>query len=41
MSSRTGKTRNARKVRRHNKGKTRKKEQQNKGTTPKFSIHID
>jgi hypothetical protein len=41
MSSRTGKTRNARRVRRHNKGKPRKKEQQNKGTTPKFSVHID
>lgn len=41
MSSRTGKTRNARKTRRHNKGKTRKKDQQNKGTTPKFPIHID
>lgn len=41
MSSRTGKTRNARKTRAHNKGKPRKKDQQNKGTTPKFPIHID
>jgi hypothetical protein len=41
MSSRTGKTRNARLTRRSNKGKKRKKEQQNKGTTPKFSVHID
>jgi hypothetical protein len=41
MSSRTGKTRNARKVRNARKGKERKREQQNKGTTPKFPIHID
>lgn len=41
MTSRTGKTRNARITRKHNKGKPRKKEQQNKGTTPKFSIHIE
>lgn len=41
MTSRTGKTRNARKTRKHNKGKDRKKDQQNKGTTPSFPIHID
>jgi hypothetical protein len=41
MSSRTGKTRNARKVRKARKGKARKRAQQNKGTTPKFPIHID
>ncbi len=41
MSSRTGKTRNARNVKKRNKGKGRKKEQQNKGTTPKFAIHKD
>ena len=39
MASRTGKTRNARKARRHNKGKPRKRREQNKGTTPKFPIH--
>jgi len=41
MASRTGKTTNARKSRQHNKGKRRKKMQQNKGTTPKFAVHID
>ena len=41
MSSRTGKTRNARKVRQSRKGKARKRKEQNKGTTPKFPIHID
>ena len=41
MSSRTGKTRNARKVRQARKGKVRKRRQQNKGTTPKFPIHLD
>ena len=41
MASRTGKTRNARKARQHSKGKARKRKEQNKGTTPKFSVHID
>lgn len=41
MASRTGKTRNARKARKHNKGKARKRAEQNKGTTPKFAIHTD
>jgi hypothetical protein len=41
MSSRTGKTRMARKVRQARKGKARKRKQQNKGTTPKFPVHID
>lgn len=41
MASRTGKTRNARKARAHSKGKERKRQEQNKGTTPKFPIHID
>jgi hypothetical protein len=41
MSSRTGKTRNARKVRQARKGKARKRKDQNKGTTPKFPIHLD
>jgi hypothetical protein len=40
MASRTGKTRMARKVRQARKGKARKRAQQNKGTTPKFPIHI-
>jgi len=40
MASRTGKTRMARKVRQARKGKARKRKEQNKGTTPKFSIHI-
>ncbi len=39
MSSRTGKTRMARKVRQARKGKVRKRKEQNKGTTPKFAIH--
>jgi len=41
MASRTGKTTNARKARQHSKGKKRKRAQQNKGTTPKFPVHID
>ncbi len=41
MSSRTGKTRMARKIRKARKGKDRKRAQQNKGTTPKFPIHIE
>ena len=40
MSSRKGKTRNARKVKQARKGKARKRKQQTKGTTPKFPIHI-
>lgn len=39
MPSRTGRTRNIRNTRKHNKGKWRKKQQQNKGTTPKFPVH--
>jgi len=41
MASRTGKTRNARKARRHSKGKARKRRARSKGTTPKFPIHVD
>jgi hypothetical protein len=41
MTSRTGKTRMARKIRKARKGKARKRKQQNKGTTPKFPVHID
>ena len=41
MSSRTGKTRSARKIKQARRGKVRKRKQQNKGTTPKFPIHID
>jgi hypothetical protein len=39
MASRTGKTRMARKVKQARKGKTRKRKEQTKGTTPKFPIH--
>lgn len=39
MSSRTGKTRMARKIRQARKGKVRKRREQTKGTTPKFAIH--
>jgi len=39
MASRTGKTRMARKVKQARKGKTRKRKEQNKGTTPKFAVH--
>lgn len=41
MASRTGKTRNARRSRAPRKGKARKRREQNKGTTPKFAVHID
>ncbi len=41
MSSRTGKTRNARKIRKARKGKARKRAEQNKGTTPKFPVHLN
>lgn len=41
MSSRTGKTRMARKIRKARKGKARKRKEQTKGTTPKFSIHVE
>lgn len=41
MASRTGKTRLQRKTRKSSKGKKRKAQQQNKGTTPKFPIHQD
>jgi len=40
MPSRRMKTKIARKIRKARKGKTRKREEQNKGTTPKFSIHF-
>lgn len=41
MPSRRMKSKTARKIRKARKGKTRKRTEQNKGTTPKFSIHID
>jgi hypothetical protein len=41
MPSRMMKTKTARKIRQARKGKTRKRKEQNKGTTPKFSVHID
>ena len=40
MSSRTGKTHMAHKVKIARTGKRRKRRQQNKGTTPKFPVHI-
>jgi hypothetical protein len=40
MSSRMMKTKIARKVRQARKGKSRKRKEQNVGTTPKFPIHI-
>ncbi len=39
MSARKNKTNMARKIRQARKGKTRKRKEQNKGTTPKFAIH--
>ncbi len=41
MPSRRMKTKTARKIRKARKGKARKRAQQNKGTTPKFPIHIE
>ena len=41
MPSRMMKTKTARKVRQARKGKVRKRREQNKGTTPKFPIHLD
>ncbi len=41
MPSRMMKTKTARKVRQARKGKVRKRKEQNKGTTPKFPIHLD
>ncbi|MGK5084303.1 hypothetical protein WDW37_13485 [Bdellovibrionota bacterium FG-1] len=41
MPSRRMKTKTARKIRKARKGKIRKRKEQNKGTTPKFSIHLD
>lgn len=41
MPSRMMKTKIARKTRRSRKGKVRKRKEQNKGTTPKFAIHLD
>ncbi len=41
MASRTGRTRMQRKVRRARKGARRKRIARSKGTTPKFSIHLE
>ena len=41
MPSRRMKTKIARKIRKARKGKVRKRAEQNKGTTPKFAIHLD
>ena len=41
MPSRRMKTKIARKIRKARKGKARKRTQQNKGTTPKFAVHVD
>ena len=41
MPSRMMKTKTARKIRKARKGKARKRAEQNKGTTPKFPIHLD
>jgi hypothetical protein len=41
MPSRKNKTNMARKIRKARKGKPRKRQEQNKGTTPKFAIHQD
>ena len=41
MPSRRMKSKTARKIRKARKGKTRKRQEQNKGTTPKFPIHIN
>jgi hypothetical protein len=41
MPSRRMKTKIARKIRKARKGKARKRAEQNKGTTPKFPIHIE
>ena len=41
MPSRTGRTRLQRKIRKARKGLKRKKANRNKGTTPKFPIHLD
>jgi hypothetical protein len=35
------KSKTARKIRKARKGKARKRAEQNKGTTPKFPIHIE
>lgn len=41
MPSRRMKTKMARKIRKARKGKARKRAEQNKGTTPKFPIHLE
>lgn len=41
MPSRMMKTKTARKVRQARKGKSRKRREQNRGTTPAFSIHLE
>lgn len=40
MPSRRGRTKLQRKTRRSRKGLKRKKTERNKGTTPKFPIHV-
>jgi len=40
MPSRRMKTKIARKIRKARKGKARKRDEQNKGTTPKFAVHV-
>jgi hypothetical protein len=41
MPSRRMKSKTARKIRKARKGRARKRLARNKGTTPKFPIHID
>lgn len=41
MPSRRMKSKTARKIRKARKGKARKRQEQNKGTTPKFPIHLE
>jgi hypothetical protein len=41
MPSRMMKTKTARKVRQARKGKSRKRREQNRGTTPSFPIHLE
>lgn len=41
MPSRMGRTKNRRKLAAKRLGKEGKRDKQNKGTTPKFSIHLD
>jgi len=39
MPSRGGRMKSRRENKKTNRGKARKKKEQNKGTTPKFSVH--